>query len=95
MARLTKAEKAEEAARWERITVWIKGINEGLGIDHGNALGVYAAKHGNKWPTQLADDFYSGRDANFRNPETGEHLGHFLRQIRNHPVHGMGFYKAV
>lgn len=81
-------------ARNERIEQVIRQINAQLGVEHGNALGVFAARYGNDWATELLDQWYSGRDANFKHPETGAPLGHFLRQIRNSPVHGPAFYRA-
>ena len=90
MKKPTKA----QIARLTRLQPVIAAIAINLGQDHADALGSYAAYHGNDWATQLLDDWYSGRDAAFRHPHTGAHLGHFLRQIRNHPKHGPAFYAA-
>jgi hypothetical protein len=92
MPKLTKTSHA--IARNERIEQLIREINEVLGFEHGNALGVFAHKYGNDWATELLDQWYNGRDANFQDPATGEKLGHFLRQIRNHPKFGPAFYRA-
>ena len=92
MPRLTK----KIIARNERIEQVVRTIDEDLGKDHADALGAFADYCRTKnidWVEELKLQWYQGRDANFRTLR-GELVGHFLRQIRNHPKHGPAFYRA-
>jgi hypothetical protein len=60
--------------------------------DAAAALEVYAGEHGNDWVKDLADDWFTGRDASYRHPESGERLGHFLRRVRNSPELAPAFF---
>ncbi len=88
MARYTKA----LIARNDRIQKVVIAINDDMGKEYADALGCYAAKHGNNWAESLLNDWWTGRDANFC--YDGQHLGPLLRGIRNSPKHGPAFYDA-
>jgi hypothetical protein len=88
MPRLTK----KQIARNERIQKVIIQIEAGMGTKYANALGMYALVKGSNWAKELILDWYRGSDENFK--YEGEHIGGYLRSIRNSPTFGPMFYEA-
>ena len=76
-----------------KMQAWVDNL-EKLGPEYKAAVEDYAIRHGGSWIEDLADDFYHGRDEREQDSK-GNHVGHLMRQIRNHPVHGIGFYRAL
>lgn len=58
-----------------------------LDPEHLEAVTTYAAKHGRRWKHSLGVAWGKGTD-------THEHLGHCLRNIRNHPSYGHDWLDA-
>lgn len=85
---MTKQTKSQ-AAQNKRVADVVTRIGEHLGPEYEAALNTYAEAKGSNWPELLTLDWYTGRDANFRD------VGGLLRQIRNHPIHGPAFYRAM
>lgn len=82
---MTKAQSA-------RIFSYVEQLREAL-PDAAAALDAYAEARGKDWPELLMLDWWKGTDDRFTS-KNGQHLGHQLRQIRNHPKWGPSFYKA-